>query len=282
MKLASFLLLFLFACSVWAADFPPAVITDITVIPLQIGVNKVAHFASDGRTGLIVKAWRDNSNAHGYNRYMVLLRNSTMENEWNVVTVEHDHILQDSIRDDPHTFEDIVTTVLFARAKLNGKPTTLLLEATRDWKESMAEFGPVKLSFYKLAHNSEGLPGFSEDYFILVKETASIAKYNNANFALKTEWKIKGLPEYRGELMSLEDYVISIAETYLITQKQWKKSDFYLVPISNDSKTIRVQAINREDEKNLVGKNLIPGGGKSVELQIDITTKTVIKELAFQ
>jgi hypothetical protein len=66
---------------------------------------------------------------------------------------------------------------------------------------------------------------------------------------------------------------------YLTQQKLWKLNQFRVdyKGVTADGRSAIVWAIYLEDETNPV-----PGGGKSLELQIDRTTMKVVKELGFQ
>lgn len=168
-------------------------VTDITIIPVKNGINHVENFAPDGRGGVIVQGWRDNGNAHGYSRYMALVE---MERKTlNVVTIDtHDRARGngiseiDSVRDDPHTGEDVVSTVKFARAKVDGTSATVLIIATRDLSkaESLPDVTPVDVEFYRMVENSDAV-GWPPYYFDLFSRERLKGTYANANCGLAKE-----------------------------------------------------------------------------------------------
>src|SRR5476651_1708571 len=61
----------LFALAANAATEPN--ITKIQVLPLHLGMNAIHGFIPDGRDGAILEAWRDNGNAHGYTKFVVMV-----------------------------------------------------------------------------------------------------------------------------------------------------------------------------------------------------------------
>ena len=48
-------------------------VSDIAVIPIHDGVNRIERFAADGRPATIVRGRRDNGNARGHSVHLVLL-----------------------------------------------------------------------------------------------------------------------------------------------------------------------------------------------------------------
>jgi hypothetical protein len=191
----------LFSALAVIASFPAlaaetAAVEEIRVIPVGNGLNCVQNLTTDGHDGLIVQGWRENGNAHGYNRYMVLVKEGR---SLEVVTIvdppgaaRGDGVLQDdTIRDDPHTFEDAVRSVKFARAKVNGIAATILIVATRDLShaQSLADATPVDVDVYRLTRNP-GDVGWPEYYFALAVRERLKGTYRNADCALAGELRI--------------------------------------------------------------------------------------------
>lgn len=169
-------------------------VTDLAVIPLQLGVNTVERFASDGRPAIIAMGWRDNGNAHGYNFFLVLMPSAVGKTDWNVVDiVPDDQNSRDFIRDDPHADEDFVSSVRFARGKTNGVAATLLITATRQIlpDKSIPEPSIVVFKVYRLEANIEGDIGITRDFFKQVLKWKSDKKYSSSDLALQKEL---GLP----------------------------------------------------------------------------------------
>lgn len=75
------------------------------------------------------------------------------------------------------------------------------------------------------------------------------------------------------------DHINVIASQYLAMQKNWRLNQFRLEQkgLTADGQAVIVWAIYLEDELHPT-----PGGGKSVELYIDLTTQKVVRELGFQ
>src|SRR5262245_18322921 len=97
-------------------------ITHIELIPLHPGVNQIPDLLR-GRDGVIVEGWRNTCNAPGYDVYMTLLGDKTGG-------ISDKAKFRDVINDSPHTFEDAVKSVRFARGKLDGHSVTLMITAT--------------------------------------------------------------------------------------------------------------------------------------------------------
>ncbi|MFI5011484.1 MAG: hypothetical protein ACHQAY_03960 [Hyphomicrobiales bacterium] len=170
-------------------------LSDLVPIKLVAGANKVAQFAPDGRDALITLGWRDNGNAHGYDLYLVMLPTKPKANDWNVVGIApagFESRLEDTIRDDPHMGEDIVRSVRFARGKLDGKPATFLVTATRETDIDVGIPGPSFTNFevYRLTRSDGGI-GTTADYFERVSQSRSAIKFCNAEMALLKRF---GLP----------------------------------------------------------------------------------------
>ena len=170
-------------------------VSDLIQIPLPDAVNTVERFAPDGRPAIVMRAWRDNGNAHGYWLYTVLMKPATgeavIEDEWNVVSIRsRNSRVSDFIRDDPHTFEDYVRSVAFARGTIDGRAAVLLLTATRQVKASLTDPSTVNYEVYKLMHRRDGDVG-TVDAFELALNWKSTERYCNSELALSKEF---GLP----------------------------------------------------------------------------------------
>jgi hypothetical protein len=166
-------------------------ITELAVIPLHLGVNTVERFASDDRPAIIAMGWRENWNAHSYNFFLVLMPSAIGKADWNVVDIVPDDThMRDFIRDYPHTEDDFVSSVRFARGKVNGVAATLLITATRQIKGMpIPDPAIVVFEVYRLEANSE--IGTTRDIFKRVLKWQSDKKYSNSDLALQKEL---GLP----------------------------------------------------------------------------------------
>jgi hypothetical protein len=191
LRFLSFALIFALGCVQvpQMAAAAPSEITKLSVIPIQSGVNQIDDFAGDGRRAMIVEGWRDNGNAHGGDLFLVMLQSPSDHGNWNVVTVQRkpDELEREVVYDSPHTFEDAVSSVRFARGLVDGKPATLLIVATRDLAKaaSLTDPAPVDIEFYRLVRND--LPGWPPDYFDLIETIRSAGPYCNSDLALTKE-----------------------------------------------------------------------------------------------
>jgi hypothetical protein len=157
-------------------------------------VNSVANFAVDGRDARIVRAWRDNGNAHGYDLFLVLMPTTAGSADWNVVGFETGDEFSDQIRTQPHTGEDIVKAVRFVRGP-NGQP--LVAVATRTISEGYYDRAETTISIYELRRN-EGSFGTTQDYFAVARRWNAQKRYCNAELALRDELKLPLPSDYAG------------------------------------------------------------------------------------
>lgn len=181
-------------------------ITDVTIIPLRHGVNEVVNLAGDGRKGIIIAAWRENMNAHGYTVYSVLLPRPGTTDDWNLVNFDthrdHDNggTEVDSLYDSPFDGEEVLASVRFATANLDGARATMAIAARRDMStaESFADKLPVQFEIYRLVRNTEEIPGWPFDYFDLVERFRPKKKYCNSDLALAKELNLPLPADYQG------------------------------------------------------------------------------------
>jgi hypothetical protein len=156
----------------------------LSEIPLGLGVNNVPRFAVDGRTARIIVGWRDNGNAHGYSLYLVLMPTKRGGSDWNVVGFEDGKDFSDTINDNPHTGEDVVTAVRFLRAGPNRQP--IVAVARRNWRETFYDRAETTIVIYDL-RQSEGIFGTTQDYFTAARRWKAKKRYCNAELALRDE-----------------------------------------------------------------------------------------------
>lgn len=146
----------------------------LSPIPLHSGLNPVASIAGDKTAGSISVDWRENGNAWGYSIFMVRAGSS-------VATVGD----ADRFTDRPHTGEDAITTVRFARGPYKGRTTTFALIADREIVESVPGPARTTIKVYALVRNEEPLG--TPYQFQLVDELHPQRRYCSADMALKTE-----------------------------------------------------------------------------------------------
>lgn len=174
---------------------PQPAITHLRLLPLHPGMNIVHGFLPDGGNGAILQAWRDNGNAHGFTKFVVMVPAKGADGQdWNIVGLEiAAHGLDDSIDDIPHTGEDNVRSVRFARGAIDGAIASLLIVAERDLGGAQTYYdpAPTRISIYKLTDASAEGAGTTPFVFRLVRATDSKTLFCNADLALH---KALGLP----------------------------------------------------------------------------------------
>jgi hypothetical protein len=192
----------LVAVLVSAARAEPAV-SDIAIIPIRDGVNQIERFAADGRPATIVEGWRDNGNAHGHCVYLVMLppkENYGPGNTSGVVTFDDGKDgLQDTIGVSPFDGERVLGSVRFARAKLDGKPATIVIRADLADSASgvLADHAPVEIRIYRL--DGPGIAvGTTPDVFDLVATIRPQGFFCNADMAIASVLHLALPAEYAG------------------------------------------------------------------------------------
>jgi hypothetical protein len=167
--------------------------TDLVPIPLKPGSNTIERFAPDGRSAIVTLGWRENGNAHGYDLYLVLMAGNSGVPE----VVGFDTLIrdgggfEDTIRDDPHTGEDVVRSVRFVRGKIDSQPGTFVFVAQRGFDPEEGIPGPslVDYTVFKLVPGEE--VGTTSDMFQPVETVQSATKFCHAEKALLKQY---GLP----------------------------------------------------------------------------------------
>jgi hypothetical protein len=174
-------------------------VSDIGVMPIHDGVNRIPRFTPDGRTATVVRGWRDNGNAHGHYVYLVLLPTKEEPKTSGVVTVTSKDGLDDTIGASPFDGERVLQTVRFARAKIDGKAATVMIRADLGEAKSgvLADHAPVVISIYRL--ETPGVEvGTSPDLFRLVKTIAPPGGFCSADMALATVLRLPLPADYAG------------------------------------------------------------------------------------
>jgi len=164
----------------------PTVLSDIKPIPIHPGMNIVAGFAPSGGAAQIVRGWRGNGNAHGYNDYLVLTPKSEGRplGVVSLVTGDSDQ-LQDFIRDDPFDGERKLGVLTFARARVNGRPASLLIIAHLDETPDrpLADHDKATVRVFQLVRG-DGV-GETTDVFRPIAVIHTAKMYCNAELALR-------------------------------------------------------------------------------------------------
>ena len=194
----------LIACSLAAS---PALaqdlkIRDIAVIPIHAGVNTVDRFAPDGRSATIVRAWRDNGNAHGHIVYLVTMARPDCGGGDKACVVDVDDgqtPLQDTIGASPFDGERVLQAVRFAHATVDGAPATVMIRADLGEAKSgvLADHAPAGISLYVL--RSPGIEvGTTPDVFKLAFKVRAVGTFCNADMALHVAMGLSLPTDYAG------------------------------------------------------------------------------------
>ncbi len=185
-----------------ASNFPST--GNMSAIILKEGINEIKNFSPNGEDGIILKAWRDNGNAHGYWLYVVMLPKEKPALGWNIIGIEDNSgSIEDSLRDNPHTGEDYIKTVLFANGLLDGARGTFLIIAERDLTHAENLGAPAEtiITTYKLV--PQEIPVGQTPYiFKKIHEQRTKALFCNSNLALS---KTLNLSFSLGEISNKND-----------------------------------------------------------------------------
>lgn len=226
-KYIPLLLLLLYSLS----HLAPAIAGDepSMIIDLKEGINYI-DFNNDGRKDMVVKAWRENNNAHGYYMYVFLINNPDAELkrkemerhikevgpdnyldwerrntlatgqviEWLIVVFEDekgDH--EDSFH--THQGADCVLEDIYLLKNKDDKFKVII--AKRPFKESFYEKQRVTFYLYEFLKNEEGLMGYPPFRFAYKDKMITRKSYCDVNEAFEKEYELllkplKKLPIY--------------------------------------------------------------------------------------
>ena len=143
-------------------------------VRLRSGLNPIDNIAGDGKPGSISLDWRENGNAWGYDIFMVRAGGS-------IATVDG----EDRFTDRPHTGEDMITSVRFARAPYRGRRTLFALVADRHIVASVPEPSRTTVRVYALVRSED--PIGTPYVFARVGELKPQRRYCHADMALHRE-----------------------------------------------------------------------------------------------
>jgi hypothetical protein len=188
MQCAAFVLL---GTNALAAD---DAIKDVQTVPLHPGLNVVKAFLPNGDDATILQVWRDNGNAHGYTIFSVMRQ--PKPGIWEIIDVGG----KDTIEDVPHTGEDNVTSVRFARGVVDRAKASLLIVAQRNLAGTQSYYDrtTTTISYYRLIDASDKGPGTTPFTFQLVEAVHPKQLYCNSDLALSKEAGLPLLVTYGG------------------------------------------------------------------------------------
>jgi len=174
-------------------------ITNIQPIALHPGVNIVPNFTPEGAPVTIVQGWRGNGNAHSHAVWMVLAREAEGMAEGVIGLQPAQGPLHETIDDDPFDGERTLGVIRFARARLDGAPATILIDAHLDEapRGVLADHATATITVYRLVR-TDGAPGTTP----LVFEPASVVhtthRFCNVEPALHEALGLPLSPDYGG------------------------------------------------------------------------------------
>lgn len=162
--------------------------TDLVPVTVRDGLTILHGAATDGGDVAIFCTWRDNGNAWSYHVFLVTEPRGTDGRGWRVVGADdgpdRKRPLRDHLTDTPHTGEDGIASIHFARGRIAGQPALLLIEARRQLGQEPANAPtPSVIDIYRLV-SSEGVPGWTPDYFRFVTELRDPVRRCDADAAL--------------------------------------------------------------------------------------------------
>jgi hypothetical protein len=162
------------------------------IVRLRNGTNAV-DLDGNRRADLVVVAWRENYNAHGYDLFTFYVQDSTVrERALNLVVFTDSLGAQtaDAFRTD-NGADCVVSDVRVLQPKAGPD---LVVIGTRDFGESYADSLPVTFTVYRLSISDEGVIGVPPFQFKAVRTLRSRARYCDVNDAFRAEL---GLGWYR-------------------------------------------------------------------------------------
>lgn len=175
-------------------------VTALRPIALHSGVNTIRAFSPDGRTGMVVVGTPNVEVAdQSHTDYFTLVQGVKLGDPWSVVRTiglrrpdgSSQDLPADLVEDYPHTGEDQVSSVRFARGRVDGQPATLMIRAERDAALPIPDPSRVTVDVYRLVISQD----FGEALFQPVSRTRSKACFDNSDAALKV---MMGLPTPKG------------------------------------------------------------------------------------
>jgi len=158
-------------------------------VPLRNGPNEI-DIDGDGHQDLVFVAWRDNANAHGYDRVTFYWRNSDDQN-WQIVPFDDrsGQPGEDSFRTNQGADCRLRGIAIVRKPSPPGEAVTAVV-GERDFGQSYADAANVKFGVYRIARN-DGVPGWPRVYFQRDRTIEAKSKYCDVNEAFASELGIR-------------------------------------------------------------------------------------------
>src|ERR1041384_5961794 len=142
--------------------------SSMTVIWLRNGPNKV-DLNGDTKADLVVKAWRDNGNAHGFSTVTFYLSNPDTEYIKAIwLAVPFADSAGRSTSDYYRTYggaDCILSDMRLLRSREDPRAPVMLVTGDREGGQSFGDTMPVTFTVYRFVTDTEGLPGSPPYYF---------------------------------------------------------------------------------------------------------------------
>ncbi|MEK6312814.1 carbapenem self-resistance protein CarG family protein [Burkholderia gladioli] len=161
------------------------------VVPVANGMTRVAF---DGNDGYVIRSWRENYNAHGFDVISFHFVDKANGGQWNLVPLygaPGKPGAKGAADDEIDTLSvsggaDCLLQDFRLLKGAAGQPMRLVV-ATREVGDNYAASETVRFSEYVLTRNDDGTIGWPPLYFKLVKRTQSTGRYCDVNEAFDRE-----------------------------------------------------------------------------------------------
>lgn len=160
------------------------------------------HLTGNKQPDTIIKAWRENYNAHGFFvlTFLNAVTGNSNDSPLNIITIQDGE-------NGPHANDTSISTsqgadcVLTDYRLLKQGKHIFLVKAARAYGDSYVSAEKVTFSFYRMQRNREGTPGQPEYAFVKFAEQQSAQPYCDVGDALDKETlRIKGAESLKGDL----------------------------------------------------------------------------------
>jgi hypothetical protein len=153
---------------------------------LETGPNRI-DLDADGTPDLVVKARRENFNAHGSTHYAFYRHAPT--GAWEIVAIEPSP--DAALELDVATTEGADCVLKDVRVQGARDGRIVLIVAAREFGDSYADTRPVTMSWYELQRNADERPGRTPLYFARTREKVTAKPYCDVGEAFEREMLAK-------------------------------------------------------------------------------------------
>jgi hypothetical protein len=185
-------LAFAIRMATWASPFQASqTFSDRILVPLQSGPNEV-DIDGDGRNDLILTAWRDNANAHGYDNVTFYIRGEGDDSRWRIMPLfeQDERLSSDSFRTNQGADCQLRNMAVLRNPKRTRDPLTLIV-GEREFGKSYVDTAAVKFVVYEIVHARDRVPGWPDVYFRAERTIDAKSKYCDVNEAFAAELGIR-------------------------------------------------------------------------------------------